>query len=282
MKTTNKKRMLLLGYTGKVGSAIYSEFKEDYEVIGKNSKDFNLENFEDTEEMVLEYKPDILVNATSFQGIDRCEDYPKKAILINSMYPKFLTELSRRYNYLLIHFSTESVFGDNGPYVESDLPTPLNLYGITKSMGDYFIKKGGDKYYILRLPIVFGINGRDNQFVEKMLKSDKRRVLNIADDVYSTPTYNKDIARKLRDLIEQNYEYGLYHTSNSDKVSLYEFMKSIVEELRLNKEVKPSSYKNFPHKGRKNINTGLLSEKTSMMRSWREAIKDYKEDYYGE
>lgn len=273
------KKILLLGDRGKMGTAIKIVFQKDYTVIGKNSSHFNAENFNEVEEMINFYKPEIVINTVAFMGIDPCERQPEKALRLNSLFPYFLANLSKKKNFLLVHFSTDAVFSDSNFefYTEKHNPCPLNIYGLTKYGGDCFVQNNADKYYLIRIGILFGPTSKKTQFVEKMLLKIKEgeKELRIANDIVTSPSYNIDIAKKIKELIENQYPYGLYHVSNSGKASLFELMKEIVRVLSLDVDIKIASYKDFPHIGQKNRLTPLISIYLSPMRFWKAAVEEY-------
>lgn len=274
-----RKKVLLLGSTGKMGIALIDIFSAGYEVIGKNSRDFNAADFAQVGRLINNTKPDVVINTVAFLGIDPCEKEPGKAFILNTLYPKLLAGLSNENNFLLIHFSTDAVFNDekNGFYTEADQPYPLNIYGFTKLGGDCFIKSLAKEYYIFRLSVLFGEAVKNTQFVEKMLQkvNEGSKLLKISSDIISSPTYSKDAAREIKRILENKYEFGVYHIANEGKASLYELMKEIVDYLDLDVKVKPVSYKSFPCIGIKNTCTPIKSDKIPNLRHWKEAVKEY-------
>lgn len=273
------KRILLLGSTGKMGLALRHIFRDDYLIIGKNSRDFDALNFEQVRTIIGESSPDIVINTVAFLGIDPCEKEPERAFRLNTLYPKFLAELSNSNGFLLIHFSTDAVFSDEKGdfYTEKDCPRPLNLYGFTKYGGDCFIQAITKRYYLFRIPVLFGEATKNNQFVEKMLQKihEGQKVLKISGDIISSPTYSRDVAREVWRIMDASYQFGLYHIANEGKASLYDLMKEITENLNLDVEVEAASYKEFPFLGIKNTFTPIKSEKVSPLRHWKEAVKGY-------
>lgn len=274
-----KKKILLLGDTGKVGTAIKEVFGNDYLILGKNSKDFDALEQESVCTQIKEAKPDIIINTVAYNGIDLCENDPHTAFLLNTLFPKNLAKLSNEFNFVLIHFSTDAVFNDKkgDHYIESDIPAPLNIYGLTKYGGDCFIQTIAERYYIFRIPVLFGKTTKNNQFVEKMLQKIKNgeKTIKISHDIVSSPTYNIDIAKEAKNILESKYPYGVYHLANEGKASLYELMCEIVKNLDLDAKVEKASYKDFPLVGKRNTFTPLKSEKINCLRPWREAIKEY-------
>ncbi|MFQ5861545.1 MAG: SDR family oxidoreductase [Candidatus Brocadiales bacterium] len=273
------KKVLLLGSTGKMGMALREVFEDGYTVIGKNTRDFDALRPESIRNLVEENRPDMVINTVAFLGIDPCEREPEKALRLNTLYPRMLAELSNEKRFLLINFSTDAVFDDGarGFYTETDRPRPLNLYGFTKHGGDCFVQTISKNYYVFRLSVIFGKTTKNTQFVEKMLQKvcEGQKVLRVADDIVSSPSYSVDIAKEVRRLTEASSEFGLYHIANEGMATLYDLMNEIVKNLNLDVEVERASYKDFPYLGRKNTFTPIKSEKVAPLRPWREAVKEY-------
>ena len=261
-------KILLLGHTGKMGRALM-EVLGHHDVTGTNSKDFNAARLI-TGDFRFKTTFDIIINCVAFMSIDRCEVLQNKALKINSLFP-CLAAKSCEHDQVFIHFSSDAVFPDGGPWSEDDMMHPSNWYGRTKAFADNAIPLINPKYYICRLPVLFG-ESNSNQFVEKMLAHNGN--LRIADDIITTPTYSLDVARAVKDLIESEAEFGTYHITNGGQASLYDLMKEIVNKLDLEKSVRRASYKDFPYIGKKNTHTPLISKKLKL-RHWREAVGEY-------
>ncbi|MFH0826611.1 MAG: NAD(P)-dependent oxidoreductase [Candidatus Omnitrophota bacterium] len=274
-----KNKVLLLGSTGKMGTALMRVFQDDYPIIGKNSRDFDATDLAQVARLIEESQPKVVLNTVAFLGIDPCEQDPMRAFKINTLYPKYLAELSKEKGFLLVHFSTDAVFSDQqeGFCKEGDTPCPLNVYGLTKYGGDCFIQTITKEFYIFRVSILFGETSKETQFVEKMLKIIKsgQKVLKIADDIISSPSYSKDIAKEARRILEMKLPFGLYHIGNEGRASLFNLMQEIVRNLGLDVRVERCSYKDFPFIGVKNTCTPLESQKLKPLRPWQEAVKEY-------
>lgn len=276
------KKLLLLGSTGKMGLALRKTFEPEFEIIGKNSKDFNALDLESVREVINAAKPDILINTVAFLGIDPCEKEPDRAFKINTLYPKYLAELSNKLGYLFVHFSTDAVFNDEKKnfYIEKDQACPLNIYGLTKYGGDCFIQSIAKKYYIFRIPLLFGETTKNNQFVEKMLEKIKQgcKVLKVSGDIISSPSYSLDVAREVKRIIEAKYPFSIYHIANEGAVTLYELMCEIKDNLGLKVTIEKASYLDFPFIGIKNTCTPIKSGKLDKLRPWKEAVREYCEN----
>jgi len=273
------KKILLLGYTGKMGVACREVFKADYELDCKNSGDFDAGDFERTQVVVEQSSPDIVINTVAFLGIDPSENEPNRAFRLNTLYPEVLAKLSRELGFLLIHFSTDAVFNDEKGdyYIESDCPAPLNLYGLTKFGGDCMVRSHAENYYIIRIPVLFGESTKNDQFVEKMLQRVRQgqTTLKISDDIISSPSYSLDVARKIKRIVKDDLPPGLYHLANEGKASLYDLMAEVVKNLGLDVSVERGSYNDFPFVGIKNTCTPIRSEKIDASRPWQEAVSEY-------
>ncbi len=278
METTGQK-ILVLGAAGKMGTAVRSVFFDGYTIEARSSHDFDAGDLDSVRWTVAQAKPDIVINCVAFLGIDPCEKDPVRAEQLNALYPKCLAELSNEQDFLLAHFSTDAVFDDskNDFYNESDKPHPVNLYGKTKLQGDRYIEQIAKRYYIIRISVQFGEVAKQTQFVEKMLKriEDGQKTLRIAGDIISSPSYSRDIARRLRTIIEDGEPFGLYHVANEGKASLYDLMKEVVRCLGLEVTIERGFSKDFPSVGAKNTNTPIRSEKIQGLRPWKDAVAEY-------
>ncbi|MFC1754809.1 SDR family oxidoreductase [Thermoproteota archaeon] len=272
------KKVILFGHTGKMGIALNEIFKIDYEVIGKNTKDFDAADFTEVRNIIEEEKPDIVINTVAFMNADLCEKDPDRAFRLNTLFPKLLAELSNKFNFSLAHFSSAAVFNNEKkePYVESDTPKPINVYGMTKYGGDCMVEAIAGRYYIFRLPILFG-RSKKNQFVEKMLHKIKmgETVLRIADDITDSPSYSKDIAEEVKRILEDSLPFGLYHIANKGSATLFDLISEIVMNLELEIKVEKASHMDFPSISIKNTHAAITSERIRPLRPWQEAVRDY-------
>ncbi len=273
------RKVLLLGHRGKMGTALMDAFADGNICIGRSSADFDAADFDAVRTLVRDVRPDVLINAVAYLGIDPCEQAPERAIRVNALYPQLLAELALELPFRLIHFSTDAVFsGSKGrAYVESDPAAPINTYGLTKYGGDCFIAAVAPQYYIFRLSVLFGRTQKKDQFVEKMLHLARsgRKEIRVSQDIVLSPSYAPDLAREVRRAVEEGWQDGLYHLANAGEASLFDLMNALASGLHLAATICPASYREFPHVGRKNTFTPLASEKRAPLRDWREAVYDY-------
>ena len=133
----------------------------------------------------------------------------------------------------MIYISTDYVFDGTkeGEYVETDIPNPINVYGASKLKGEQYVQDLLEKYYIVRISWVFGVNG--NNFIKTMRRlGSERDELNIINDQVGSPTYTADLAPLLVDMMETD-KYGIYHATNEGYCSWYEFANEILNKVGL-------------------------------------------------
>lgn len=279
-------KILILGYTGKLGSALMRIFS-DYNPIGKNSSDFDATDFNQVKELIIQNKPDIVINCIAKMGMDYCENHPTELFMINSLFPRKLAELSNEFEFTLIHFSTDNVLPDSdGSYITEDVaPKPMNVYGITKYAADLFIQAIAKKCYIFRIPLVFGVSSKctaeHERFVENILYriENGEKEIKIADDNITSPSYSIDIACMVKDIVINGcLPYGLYHIANEGKVSLYEFTKKLLYYLDIDIKVTPIKYSEFTNINRNKCNPIMSTKIEHHLRDWQLALIDYCEE----
>ena len=277
-----KPTVLLLGHTGKMGLALQDVLSVSYTVVGRNSRDFDAATDGDVARLLDGVKPAIVINAVAFMGIDACDAQPQKAFAVNALFPKALAAWSHRVGGTLVHLSTEAVFPDavvGGSFVESNPPRPINVYGFTKYGGDCFVSAGTPRHYIFRLPMLFGESLKPCQFVEKMavrIMAGEPEV-QVSTDCCTTPSYSRDVAVAVRDILVAEKPLGLYHLANAGQASLFELITELVKILRRDVRVVPVSHTAFRCRGTKNLRPILASEKGVRLRPWQEALRAYME-----
>lgn len=273
-------KILLLGSTGQVGTAIESICKEKgIKSIGLGREGIEITHPEEVENIIDECNPDVIINAVALQAIDKCEIHQKEAFDINSIAVSNLAKICEKKDISLLQLSTHSIFDGtkDGYYTENDIPNPINTYGASKYMGECFARNLCKKHYIVRLPTMFGKRRAGYfGFVDKLLKwIDEGKELNMAYDKIDSFGYTLDIANKLIDMLEKKMPFGTYHLTNSGRGSYYDLALKTVEILGVNIKVRKAEDKNFPAIGKKPLNTSIKSVKLKPLRSWEEALYSY-------
>ena len=230
------KKVLLIGAKGQVGQELQVTLPQLGEVISIGREELDLTNSEKIGQLIREIHPDYLVNAAAYTAVDKAETEPDLAYSINSIAPKIMAESAEKIKAKFLHISTDYVFDGrkNTPYLETDLTNPLGVYGQSKLRGEEEIKTVNSQAIILRTAWVYGSYGKSN-FVKTMLRLGKEREeLKVVVDQVGSPTWSKDIATAITQLlINVDNPAGIYNFTNSGVASWFDLTKAIFEEAKI-------------------------------------------------
>ncbi len=219
---------------------------------------------------IKKYKPRLVINAAAYTKVDDCEEKRELAFLINGTAPGFIAEACECTGSTVVHFSTDYIFdGSKKEYSESDEPAPINVYGASKLEGERAVARYTEKYYIVRTSWLFGLYGPN--FVDTIQKLGAANpVVRVVNDQFGKPTYTRDLARKIPELL--NHDYGIYHLTNEGVCSWYEFASAIIRNAI------PCTSEEFIRKAKRPRYSVLVNNKTELLRHWKSALADYLEE----
>ena len=278
-------KVAIIGANGQLGSDLVKVFGDN--AIPLTHEDLDVTDYESLK-ILKDIKPDVIINTAAYHKTDECELYPTKTFDVNSTGALNVAKIANEINAVNIYISTDYVFdgNKNEPYIEDDVPNPINIYGVSKYSGEIITKNYSKKYYILRVASLYGVkgaSGKGGNFVEFMIQKAKNgEEIKVVDDTIMSPTYTKDIALMLKKFLNIMPEFGIYHFVNESYCSWYEFTKEIFNILGYNVEVtaiKSDELKRLANRSKfsalKDKKLGNLGLK---MRHWKEALKDYLVD----
>ena len=231
------KKILQIGTKGQLGWELLRTCAPLGEVVALDYPDVDLSNSTGLRELVRSVKPDIIMNAAAYTNVDKAESEPELARAINATGPGVLAEEAKKIHAVLVHYSTDYVFdGTKGsPYVETDQPNPLNVYGQTKLEGEEAIAASGCVNLVLRTSWVYSMR---SGFVAKVLEwARTQETIRIVDDQISSPTPARLMAEITASLISKidattdNWlleRKGIYHCACSGYCSRYEWAKEVL------------------------------------------------------
>ena len=231
-------KILILGASGQLGKSLVEELSHtNFEIISSSRSDIDITDFIHTKDKIISSNADVVINAIAYTAVDNAELEIDKTNLVNNVAVSNIAEICCEMNSVLIHFSTDYVFDGTStkPYIESEKVNPLSVYGDTKLMGEYAIKKSGCSHLIFRAGWIYSEYG--NNFLKTMLHLGKhKKEINIVGDQIGSPTYAKDISniviKALYLIKKDNCEYGIYHYGGNESCSWYEFAKYIFDEAK--------------------------------------------------
>jgi dTDP-4-dehydrorhamnose reductase len=239
--TATNPRVLIVGNAGQLGRELEKIFTGYGPIVGVDRESVDLADTEKTRELVRRTAPDIILNAAAYTAVDRAESERDLAYAINEQAPRVLAEEAHRHDAIFVHYSTDYIF-DGGksepkstPWIESDTPNPLNVYGASKLAGEQAVENTGGKFLIFRTSWVYGPHG--NNFLLTMLRLARERDrLSIVDDQIGGPTTSIELARATHSIVTgilagsfgapEDWT-GLYHMTCGGSVSWFGFAQAI-------------------------------------------------------
>ncbi len=240
------REILILGKQGQIAWELQVTLATLGNITVLGSQDLDLANPHQIGEKVRQIKPDIIVNAAAYTAVDKAEQEPELCQAINGTAPGILAELARESQALLVHYSTEYVFDGQktSPYLETDLPQPLGVYGASKLAGERAIIQADCQHLILRTTWVYGNRGKNFLLTILRLAAERAELKIVADQV-GAPTWSRSIAEATAQILarcdyhsdrlhqRESEVRGIYNLSAAGKTSWHGFASQIVDRYRL-------------------------------------------------
>lgn len=277
------------GYEG-IGSdlaPVYSGIQDDSAVTRMPYVSMDITDREQVEKVISEAAPDVIVHCAAWTAVDLAEDEDKKAKVkaINTDGVQNIADVAKKLDVKMIYISTDYVFDGQG--TEPWKPdckdyAPLNYYGETKLGGELAVANTLEKYFIVRIAWVFGLNGKN--FIKTMLNVGKTHdTVRVVNDQIGTPTYTLDLSVLLVDMLETE-KYGYYHATNEGGyISWFDFTKEIYRQAGYETEVQPVTTEEYGlSKAARPFNSRLDKSKLvengfKPLPTWQDALSRYLE-----
>lgn len=297
-------KVLVTGVAGQLGHDVMNELhKRGYEGVGSDiapqysgaddgtavtKMDYvqmDITNSEEVTETIKKVNPDVVVHCAAWTAVDLAEEKENKdkVMAINVGGTENIARVCKELDCKMVYISTDYVFDGYGtrPWEEDCKDyAPLNVYGESKLMGEKVVSLNLEKYFIVRIAWVFGVNG--NNFIKTMLKVGKKfDTLKVVNDQIGTPTYTYDLSRLLVDMIETD-KYGYYHATNEGGyISWYDFACEIFKQAGYKTKVNPVTTEEYGvSKARRPFNsrlnkTKLVDNGFTPLPDWKDALNRY-------
>ena len=289
-------KVLIFGRVGQVGWELRHKLACLGQVSSVDFPEIDFSKPETIREAIRAAEPTVIVNAAAYTAVDKAEATPEPAWALNATGPAVIAEEAKRLGALMVHYSTDYVYDGSkeGPWVETDAPGPLNVYGQTKLAGDEAIAAAGCEYLILRTSWVYGARGAN--FLLTMLRLAKERPeLRIVDDQTGSPTTSECIAQATADILAQLLSpsgdgmagrSGVYHLTNSGATTWFGFAKEFLSRLPACPRLTPITTSEYPVPAKRPVNSVLSCEKLVesfgvRMPSWELALDLVLETFGG-
>jgi dTDP-4-dehydrorhamnose reductase len=274
----------IVGSTGQLGSDLVEAFATE-RVHGLSHEDLDIGDDAAMRRVLGALSPDIVVNTAAFHNVPRCEVEVDRAYALNAVAPRRLALLCGELGARLVHVSTDYVFDGSkqAPYVETDRPAPLNVYGVSKLAGEYEVLGTGGSHQVVRSSGLYGVRpcrAKGGNFIDTMYRvSSEKPEVRVVNDEILTPTFTADLAAQIRVLALEGPP-GLYHATSQGSCSWYEFARAVFDLGHIATPLAPSSVKDMASPVRRPFysvleNAALAAAGLDRMRPWREALADY-------
>jgi dTDP-4-dehydrorhamnose reductase len=257
------------------------------EVISLGRGDVDLTHRDALLAKLLSLQPQLVVNCAAYNFVDKAGQEPEAAFAVNAWAVKTIAEACQQLDATLVHFSTDYVFGldesRTEPFLESDAPGPVSVYGLSKLAGEYLVRSICPKHFVIRtcgLYGVWGSGGKGGNFVETMLRlAGQGKPLRVVNDQRCTPSFTADVAAASVALITTN-AYGLYHVTNGGGCTWYELAREAFRLAGVTADLAPITSKEFGAPARRPLFSGLSNEKlrssgVNPPRPWQSALAAY-------
>ena len=277
-------KIMILGAGGQLGSELVNILQDDT-LIPLTHMDIEMTDEQQVNSILSSNMPDILINTAAYHRVDDCEDNVELSFAVNSYAVRTIARICNDLGITFVHFSTDYVFGGEKktPYVEDDCPNPHSVYAVSKLAGELFVRNICSRYYLIRTCGLYGakgVSGKGGNFIETMIRlANGKKPLNVVSDQIVTPTYAKELAAKVSQLIRTE-EYGSYHITNNGGCSWYEFARTIFELTGIDADISPISSSEFGAKARRPAYSVLENRNLKLlglddMMQWHDALKEY-------
>lgn len=280
-------RIAVVGSNGQVGSEIVRAAHD----AGLGTLSFAHQDLEVTDLASVERalsslrEGDVVVNTAAFHRTDECEDAPDRALSINAVGAYRIALEARRRSAAVAFISSDFVFDGEQrvPYLESAVPHPLNVYGMTKHAGELLVRSANTRSFIVRISAVFGVagsSGKGGNFVETMVAAARAGIApRVVDDIVMAPTSASDAATLLVRALQAHASAGIYHLANEGHCSWWEFANAIFELVGSPIRAEKVHANEVSGKAPRPRYSVLASAKLEGLglrpRPWRDALADY-------
>lgn len=276
-------RILVTGVKGQLGHDVVDELtKRGHTPIGVDVEEMDITDAAAVEQEMKKEPLDAVIHCAAYTAVDPAEDNREVCMRVNAEGTRNIARVCRELDIKMVYISTDYVFDGEGerPWEPDDARNPLNVYGESKYQGELAVEEYLDKYFIVRIAWVFGVNGKN--FIKTMLRLAKdHKEINVVNDQTGSPTYTYDLAVLLADMVETE-KYGRYHATNEGLCTWYEFAKEIFAQAGVDVKVNPVSSEEFPAKARRPHNSRMDKSRLTqngfkLLPSWQDALKRYLE-----
>lgn len=255
-------KILITGANGMLAKAVKEELKEN-ELVCTDVEELDITNLDAVRLYTKKVKPDYIINCAAYTAVDKAEEQEELVYKINAIGPKNLAIAAQENDAVLVHISTDYVFGGekdvSEDYSEDDEKNPQAVYGKTKLAGEKFIEENCKKFYIFRTAWLYG---EGHNFVRTMINLSKEHdEVKVVNDQHGSPTYAVDLASIIHQAMEKQIPFGVYNSTNMGYTTWYDFTKMIYDLEGINCKVIPVTSEEFKSAAKRPKNSQMSKSK---------------------
>ena len=279
--------ILVTGVNGQLGYDVVRTLKErNMECLGIDKDQLDITDENAVNKYIVDLKPECVVHCAAYTAVDRAEDEEELCRKVNVDGTENIARACKEINAKMIYISTDYVFDGKGdkPFEIDGHIEPHSVYGKTKYEGELKVKEILDRYFIVRISWVFGVNV--NNFIKTMIRLGKEKEsINVVCDQIGSPTYTADLAPLLCDMVVSE-KYGVYHATNDGFCSWAEFAQEIIDKAGLKSKINPIPTSEYHAKAVRPFNSRMSKKKLiengfKSMPSWENALDRYLKEIRG-
>ena len=274
-------KIFVTGVKGQLGHDVVNELtKRGIESVGVDIEEMDITDPVSVDKVIKDAAPDAVIHCAAYTAVDAAEENEGLCRKVNAEGPQNIANVCKELDIKMVQISTDYVFGGEGTHFwrPEDACEPQSVYGRTKYDGELAVRNTLEKYFIVRIAWVFGINGKN--FVKTMLNLAKTHdTIRVVNDQFGSPTYTYDLARLLVDMVLTD-KYGIYHATNEGTCSWYEFACAIFKEAGVNVNVLPVTTAEYGAKAKRPANSRMDNNKLTengfeKLPAWQDALARY-------
>jgi dTDP-4-dehydrorhamnose reductase len=274
-------KVLITGAEGALGTDLTKILRNNnVNVISTDIHQLDVSDFRKTNDMLLTHRPDVIVHCAANSDVDACEKDKNHAFRVNSLSTFGLAVIANKIQAKMVYISTNFVFDGTHecPYNEYDPPHPINEYGRTKLLGEYYVKDICNRYFIVRTSWLFGLNTKT--FIPKFLVSqDKPQLIDVICDQFGSFTYTLDLADALFVLLKSE-NYGIYHITNKGVGSWMDYALKAKDVMKFKTEIRAITTDELDLPAQRPRYSPLASQHyefffNKSLRSWEDALQAF-------
>lgn len=273
---SNYGRILVTGANGLLARDLCPMLEDaDFEVIETTRNELDVTDELQVRRVISDVKPDYVIHCAAYTNVDKAEEEPEIADLINAKSAEYIAKACNSNNAVMIYISTDYVFDGTKktPYFPDDTTNPTGAYGLSKLHCEEAVRKFCPAHYIIRTSWLYGHHGKN--FVETMISLAEKTELKVVDDQVGCPTWTVDLSDAIISFIDEEPPFGTYHACGSGSTSWYGFAKEIFDLMNLNVNLIPCTTEEFPRPAKRPAYSVMDNE--GLLRDWKQALQEYIE-----